>query len=73
MPDVLIRNVSADDLDLIDEQARRVGLSRTEFLRRQLHLQARRGTATVTPADLGALSALVVDLVDEDVMRDAWS
>ena len=37
MPDVLIRNFSADDLELLDKQARRLGLSRSEFLRRQLH------------------------------------
>ncbi|MEJ7755849.1 MAG: ribbon-helix-helix domain-containing protein [Nocardioidaceae bacterium] len=37
MPDVLIRNFPAEDLALLDEHAARLGLSRTEFLRRQLH------------------------------------
>lgn len=73
MPDVLIRNVSAEDLTAIDEQARRVGLSRPEYLRRQLHREARRLTTPVTAADLTALAELVPDLADDAVMADAWS
>lgn len=73
MPDVLIRDVPADDLALLDEQARRVGLTRTEYLRRRLHEQARRTHGSVTSADLTALSRLLPDLADPDVMRDAWS
>ena len=73
MPDVLIRNFPAEDLELIDEQARRVGLSRTEYLRRQLHREARRAEHAVTAADLQAFSVNLPDLTDAEVMRDAWS
>lgn len=73
MPDVLIRNLAAEDLDLLDEQARRVGLSRNEFLRRHLQQQARRASTSVTVADLEGVADLVSDLADDGVMRDAWS
>lgn len=73
MPDILIRNFPSEDLSLLDEQARRVGLSRTEYLRRQLHQQARRTSATVTLEDLQSVAALLPDLTDEEVMKDAWS
>lgn len=73
MPDVLIRNFSAADLELLDKQARRLGLSRSEFLRRQLHQEARRVATPVTTIDLVRFSELVPDLEDEAVMTDAWS
>lgn len=73
MPDIRIRNFPGEDLALLDEQARRVGLSRTEYLRRRLHEQAHRGRASVTAEDLNALADLLPDLADSEVMRDAWS
>lgn len=73
MPDVLIRNFSAADLKLLDKQALRLGLSRSEFLRRQLHQEARRVATPVTRVDLIQFSDLVPDLEDEAVMTDAWS
>lgn len=73
MPDILIRNFPGEDLALLDEQARRAGLSRTEYLRRRLHEQAHRDQAPVTASDLNALAELLPDLADAEVMRDAWS
>lgn len=73
MPDVLIRNVPAEDLERLDEQARRAGLSRADFLRRQLHLQARLTINRVTVDDLSAMTSLLADLADPDVMDAAWS
>ena len=73
MPDVLIRNVSAEDLGLLDEQAARLGISRSEYLRQHLHSEARRTVGSVTAADLRALGDLVADLADDTVMADAWS
>lgn len=73
MPDVLIRNIPADDLERLDEQARRFGLSRTDYLRRQLHQQARRSLDTVAVSDLTAMSSLLADLEDPSVMGEAWS
>jgi hypothetical protein len=73
MPDLLIRDFPADDLSILDDQARRLGLSRAEYLRRQLHQAAQRTAPKVTPADLVALSDLIVDLGDDSVMDRAWS
>jgi len=73
MPDVLIRDFPAEDLALLDEQATRLGLSRVEYLRRQLHQTARRLDAPVTVADLAALADLIGDLGDETVMSQAWA
>lgn len=73
MPDVLIRNFPAEDLRALDEQAARLGISRTEHLRRHLHREARRTAGSVTEADLRALAGLLPDLADESIMSDAWS
>ncbi len=74
MTDVLIRNVPEDDLARIDEQASRLGLSRGEFLRRQISQTAARSSGgKVTLEDLRRAAELNQDLLDEDVMRDAWS
>ena len=73
VPDVLIRDVPADDLARIDAHAARSGLSRTEYLRRRLHQDAVRHAAPVTVEDLKAFSARFGDLDDPDVMRRAWS
>lgn len=73
MPDVLIRNIPAADLKRLDEQARRHGLSRTDFLRRQLHQQALRSLDSVAVSDLSTMSDLLADLADPTVMDEAWS
>jgi ribbon-helix-helix CopG family protein len=72
MTDVLIRNVPEDDLARIDEQAARLGLSRGEYLRRRIIQEAHRPRLTVTRADFERFAALSQDLLDDDVMRDAW-
>lgn len=73
MTDVLIRNVSEDDLAQIDAQATRLGLSRSEYLRRQIEQLASRRPNSVSRVDFARLSELAVDLLDDDVMRDAWT
>jgi hypothetical protein len=73
MPDLLIRNFPAEDLALLDEHAARLGVSRTEFLRRQLHQEARRTATAVTEADLTSFSAAIADLAEDAVISDAWS
>jgi uncharacterized protein (DUF1778 family) len=69
MANVLIRNIDEDDLARLDELAARAGLSRNEFLLRYLQQAARRTVSDVTVADFEKF----VDLLDEDLMRDAWS
>lgn len=73
MPDVLIRDFPSEDLKLLDQQARRLGLSRSAFLRRQLHREARRLDRPVRAEDLSSFTDLLPDLSDPDVMRDAWA
>ncbi|GAA4408495.1 hypothetical protein GCM10023168_25990 [Fodinibacter luteus] len=73
MPDILIRNVSAEDLALLEEHASRLGISRAEYVRRQLHREARRTVVPVTADDLRAMADLVAGLTDRNVMADAWS
>ncbi len=73
MPDVLIRNFSAEDLGLLDEQAARLDISRTEYLRRHLHREARRMAEPVTARDLREVAKLLPDLGDDRTMSDAWS
>jgi plasmid stability protein len=73
MTDVLIRNVPEDQLARLDAHAARLGLSRGEYLRRQIAQDAARGTGSVTAADLARAGELSKDLLDEQVMRDAWS
>jgi hypothetical protein len=71
--DVLIRNVSEDDLARIDERAARLGLSRGEYLRRRIAQDAARDEVSLSVADLERAAILSRDLLDDAVMRDAWS
>jgi len=73
VPDVLIRDVPAEDLARIDAHAARLGLSRTEYLRRRLRQEAERSIGPVTAADLDRFAARFADLGDPEVMRRAWS
>ena len=73
MPDILIRDVPVEDLARIDAHAARLGLSRTEYLRRRLHQDAARPTAPVTAEDLRSFTTRFGDLADTEVMRQAWS
>jgi hypothetical protein len=71
--DVLIRDVPAEDLARIDAHAARLGLSRTEYLRRRLPQEAARPTGLVRADDLQRFAARFADLADPEVMRQAWS
>lgn len=76
MTDVLIRGVPEEDLRHIDERAARMGLSRNELLRRKIAQEAALESAPLRPLardDFVRFSELAADLLDDDVMRDAWS
>jgi hypothetical protein len=73
MPDLLIRNFPVEDLALLDSQAARLGLSRTEYIRRQLQKEARRARTPVSVEDLEAFTETFGDLADDDVISQAWS
>jgi hypothetical protein len=72
MTDILIRDVPDDVLAAIDANARRQGLSRADYLRRQL-ARERVGDRTVTVEDLKRSAEIYRDGLDPEVMRGAWS
>jgi hypothetical protein len=72
MADVLIRDVPDDVLAGVDARARHLGLSRSEYLRRQLTQVAHTGDQDVTVHDLRQFTETFADLGDPDVMRRAW-
>ncbi len=72
MTDILIRDVPDDVLAAIDSRAKRVGLSRAEYLRRALERERIRPSA-VSVEQLARTAALAQDLDDPTVMSGAWS
>lgn len=72
MPNVLVRDIPQEPLDRLDARARALGLSRQEFLRRQLLQEARLTPVAVTAADLDGFSERFADLADEEIMRGGW-
>lgn len=72
MPDILIRDVPADVVAALDANARRAGLSRTEYLRRRVLQDAAVPVAPCTLADLERFAETFKDLNDPEVMRRAW-
>lgn len=72
MSDLLIRNVPDEVVAAIDARAERLGLSRTEYLRRRIAEDAERSSGTVTVDHLQRFGALVADLGDREVMAGAW-
>ena len=70
--DVLIRDVPDDVISAIEAKAKRLGLSRTEYLRRQMARVATTNEEPVTADSLRTFSETFADLGDPDVMRGAW-
>jgi len=73
MTDLLIRDVSEETIASLDSMARKLGLSRAEYLRRLLTASARQESKRVTLEDLERSAKTFEDLLDEDVMRKAWN
>jgi hypothetical protein len=73
VPDVLIRGVPAEDIARIDAHAARMGVSRSEYLRRRLRQEAARPAVAVTADDLRRFAGRFEDLGDPELMRRAWS
>lgn len=71
--DILIRDVSDEVLVAIDGKAKRLGLSRTAYLRRALERERFESSSPVTIDALARLASLMADLDDPGVMSDAWS
>ncbi|MEQ8716928.1 MAG: CopG family transcriptional regulator [Acidimicrobiales bacterium] len=73
MTDILIRDVPDEVLAAIDSKAKRVGLSRSEYLRRALERERVVDANRVSVDQLRRTAALAEDLDDPDVMSGAWS
>lgn len=72
MADLLIRNVDKSVLNAIDVLAEGLGLSRNEYLRRELTRLGQSRSGTATRNDLKRSLELLADLSDEKVMARAW-
>jgi plasmid stability protein len=72
MTDVLIRDVPDDVVSAIEAKAKRLGLSRTEYLRRQMLRVASTSEEPVTVESLRQFGRTFADLADPEVMRGAW-
>ena len=72
MSDILIREVPDEVLSAIDARAARLGISRSEYVRRRLAQDAVTGRDTVSVADLRTFAETFADLADDAVMTRAW-
>jgi hypothetical protein len=72
MTDMLIRDVPDDVVAALDAHAARLGLSRSEYVRRRLAQDAAVPGSAVTVQDLARFAEVFGDLDDPDVMSGAW-
>jgi hypothetical protein len=72
MTDMLIRDVPDDVVAAVDARASRMGLSRSEYVRRRLAQDAATSVAAVSVQDLTQFADLFGDLDDPEVMSQAW-
>ena len=72
MADVLVRDVPEEVLAALDAHAARLGLSRTEYLRRRLAQDAALLPRAVSVNDLASFTERFGDLKDPDIMSGAW-
>ena len=72
MTDILVRDVPDDVVAALDARASRLGLSRSEYLRRRLAQEAVAGSEPVTVEHLDAFAETFADLADPEVMKGAW-
>ena len=72
MTDVLIRDVPDDVIAAVDANAGRLGLSRSEYVRRRLAQDAATPGSQVSADDLARFAETFADLADPDVMSRAW-
>jgi hypothetical protein len=70
--DMLIRDVPDDVIAALDAHAGRLGLSRSEYVRRRLAQDAVRTGSPVSVQDLARFASVFGDLADPDVMAQAW-
>lgn len=72
MANLLIRNIDEDVVRRIESDAERQGLSREEYLRRELDRLSTRSHRPVTRADFVESMEVFIDVTDDSVMEQAW-
>jgi Ribbon-helix-helix protein, copG family len=72
MTDMLIRDVPDDVIAALDEHAGRLGLSRSEYVRRRLAQDAATPGAPVSVQNLARFAEVFGDMADPEVMSQAW-
>jgi plasmid stability protein len=72
MTDVLVRDVPEEVVAALDARAARLGLSRSEYLRRRLTQEAVSAPQPVTVEHLATFAETFSDLADPEVMKGAW-
>jgi plasmid stability protein len=72
MTDMLIRDVPDDVIAALDAHAGRLGLSRSEYVRRRLAQDAVTTGSPVSVQDLARFADVFSDLADPDIMAQAW-
>ncbi len=72
MTDVLVRDVPEDVIAAIDAHATRLGLSRSEYVRRRLAQDAATSGSPVRVKDLARFADVFADLADDEVLAQAW-
>jgi antitoxin FitA-like protein len=73
MTDMLIRDVPEEVIAALDAHATRLGLSRSEYVRRRLAQDASVPGFPVSVEDLAQFAGAFADLADPDVMSRAWA
>ena len=73
MTDMLIRDVPEEVVAALDAHAARLGLSRSEYVRRRLAQDAATSASPVSVQDLTRFASTFADLADPDVMSQAWT
>jgi plasmid stability protein len=72
MTDILIRDVPDEVIAAVDVRAARLGLSRSEYVRRRLAQDAAAASDAVSTQDLARFAEVFSDLADPEVMSQAW-
>ena len=72
MPDMPVSYVPYDVIAALETHARRLGLTRSEYVRRRLAADAGVSDPPVRAAGLTRFAETFNDLADPDVMSQAW-
>ncbi len=72
MTDMLIRDIPEEVVAAIDAHAARLGLSRSEYVRRRLAQDATVADRSVGVGDLARFAKTFGDLSNRGVMSQAW-